>query len=259
MDTNSISAWAALASAVAAAVSAVATFLAMRPTYLAIENTTWIEIRNKRMDVLIHCIKRYEDLTSNRQPFEEDGPLTPVEESYFRRLWAIKREQIDFWIDGFVAPEALIDWFMGDVDYFSGRNASVPEIRYRQGWDFVKTKHSFISDEFMKIIDHIADEICCVEHKENRSRQKALLFCHFQDLEMKEAAKIRRRRADGTGRLWFRDLREELSPHQQEIVDAECARMILETGAPQTIEFDLYFRGEAMWLGRGVRVSDLNS
>jgi len=183
-------------------------------------------VRNKRMDVLIHCIHRYEELTSKRPKFNPHGPLSPEEKAYFRRLWAIKREQIDFWIDGFVEPGALLSWFMGDVDYFSGRNAAtITRTRYRLGWADVRDSHGFINDEFKSLIDAIANRVAHWDHLNDRKRQEALLFCLLQRLERRERKSIKRRRGNGMGRIWFKELRGTLPIEEQDIIDRELARI----------------------------------
>lgn len=120
---------------------------------------TALTARNKRAEVRIHCIRRYEELSEFRQKLDANILIENSNtQSYFRRHWAIKREQFDFWIDGLVAPRDMISWFMSDIDHFSGQaGGRLSKEVYFDGWGHVKGTHGFIDSQFEDFIENLID------------------------------------------------------------------------------------------------------
>ena len=139
---------------------------------------TALTARNKRAEVKIHCIKRYEELSDLRKSLDETILIqNKATQSYFRRHWAIKREQFDFWIDGLVSPRDMISWFMSDVDHFSGdAGGRFTKEAYLDGWRHVEGTLGFVDETFQNFINEIikiANE--CSDRRDQRRKLVDLL------------------------------------------------------------------------------------
>lgn len=169
----------------------------------ALRTNVLLEARNKRMDVLIHCIGRYEQLSKERARCNPNNV-----KFYFRRHWAVKREQLDFWLAGYVDPDDIISWFLVDIEYFSGKklfevgSSSGADV-YVRNWEEAKLSKGIVSEGLAYVIENIR-QIAATESDENA--QRAALVRLLADLEAKKAPTIRRVRGH-MGRSWMREFR----------------------------------------------------
>ncbi len=204
-----------------AAIAGGALVISLIVSMVTLTRTAWIEMRNKRIEVLIHCIARYETLSRDFPDQKSENPAyknaeskvqnavqSPTETanaqaSYFRRLWAIKKEQVDFWIAGYVDPSDIFSWLMTDVDYFSeNTNLKITSREYKQGWEEVKKHHGLMDDDFIEIVENLQK----IAIHPDRSSQQRELFMMLERIENQRSREIRRLRGH-IGRSWFRELR----------------------------------------------------
>lgn len=78
--------------------------------WIALRTNAAVNIRNKRMDVILHCNNRYDDLYKLRHEIEKDGAGSDQILSYFRRYWGLQSDQIDYWLAGYIDPETMASW-----------------------------------------------------------------------------------------------------------------------------------------------------
>jgi len=186
----------------------------------------WISLRNQRISVRILCIERYDEFAKRRPNLaatDDKGQALIL--AYFRRHWAIKKDQLDFWIAGYVDPEALLGWFMSDVGYFSGSSTSIPEPIFTEYWERVRVVPGSVDKRLIYVVERIQSEIvkmkCPHPNCEYRGKkacpnwQRAGLFSVLMDLEEEQQWAINSRRANGVGRETFEKLLKHSLPEDR--------------------------------------------
>lgn len=176
---------------------------------IALRTNAAVNLRNKRVDVIIHCNTRYDelykfkvlliqralalksisskkslDVASSRIELKEDIRL------YFRRFWGMKSDQIDYWLSGYIDPETLISWFMSTIDAIHApveawKGFSVTE---SGGWDEVKEFHQVTNPRMHQVVELISQPHF---KKMKPHRRYAELFELFQGIERAERTLIR--------------------------------------------------------------------
>jgi len=146
---------------------------------------TALTARNKRAEVRIHCIRRYEELSDFRQTLDSNILIENTNtQSYFRRHWAIKREQFDFWIDGLVAPRDIVSWFMSDIDHFSDEaGGRFDQKVYLDGWNHVKSTLGFVDGMFKGFVEELITIAKLIDDRDVK-RKKLIELLHKTETEI---------------------------------------------------------------------------
>lgn len=176
---------------------------------------SWVSLRNQRISVRILCIERYDAFAETRPDVTDRSEANESAlMKYFRRHWAIKKDQLDFWIAGYVDPDALIGWFMSDVGYFSGSSETMPNALFVEFWEKVISKPGSVDARLSSLIEKIRTDLVplpcphfgCAARNECAEWQRAGLFWLLMELERAEEWSIRGRMAHGIGRETFAGL-----------------------------------------------------
>ncbi len=218
-------------------VDAAAFFAAFAAVLVAIWSllvNSWISLRNQRVNVRMICIERYDEFALTRPDFRgRDRNRTEKIHGYFRRHWAIKKDQLDLWISGYVDPEALMGWFMSDIRYFSGSSWSLPKVLFEEHWDKVRNAPGSVDERLTMLVERIRNEVvplrCELVHCPNPECseppascalwQRAALFWLLREFEDKESLSIRSQRANGVGRETFKRLFRHYPHDQRSIIE----------------------------------------
>ena len=81
--------------------------------WMALRTNAAVNIRNKRIDVILHCNARYDELYKLRNEIDKEDNIKKKQyllDSYFRRYWGLQSDQIDYWLAGYVDPETMASW-----------------------------------------------------------------------------------------------------------------------------------------------------
>jgi len=176
--------------------------------------SSWINLRNQRISVRILCIERYDSFIKTWPEqkdigkLDEEGLKNHKERlfKYYRQLWAIKKDQLDFWVMGYVEPEVILGWFNSDVAYLSGGKEGI-EARDRmiENWNRAIGVPGSVDTRLTELIVNIGN---IVSHFHCADCQRDGLFWLFMALEQQEKHTIRARNAHGIGRQTFESLLE---------------------------------------------------
>ncbi|WCT74281.1 hypothetical protein PQ455_03370 [Sphingomonas naphthae] len=111
-------------------------------------------------------------------------------ESYHRRYWGLKSDQIDYWLAGYVDPETLISWFMSTIDFVHDATPgwTFGDITKLGGWESVRDFHETTNHRMFEI----GEEISRINYKNMNSKEKyGKLFNKFNVIEHDEPSLIR--------------------------------------------------------------------
>ncbi len=180
---------------------------------------SWISLRNQRISVRIAIIERYDEFSKTRNDLPDFSSQNELDRkkilSYFRSHWAIKKDQIDFWLAGYVDPEALVGWLMSDVGYFSNRSKLIKAVDFTRYWEQVRDTPGSVDARVITLIERIRNDIvdlnctraaCSRPSQTCPTFQRAGLFWLLNELETEEHWFIRSREAHGIGRETFEAL-----------------------------------------------------
>lgn len=124
--------------------------------WIALRTNAAVNIRNKRMDVILHCNNRYDDLYKLRHEIEKDGAGGDQILSYFRRYWGLQSDQIDYWLAGYIDPETMASWVVsltGSLENKSLGRAGA-SISYAASWnDDIANTHRVVNKRLTDTVD----------------------------------------------------------------------------------------------------------
>jgi hypothetical protein len=167
--------------------------------WIALRTNAAVNIRNKRVDVIIHCNMRYDELYKLRLEIEDVRRPAEVSDSdhetfrqgriksYFRRYWGLKSDQLDYWLAGYVDPETLSSWFMSTSDALAEGGPEIGGVGYRQHLDEMKTSHKIVNQRLIEIVDFMIDYIGYITEK---SEKYAVILQYIRLIENEEKALI---------------------------------------------------------------------
>lgn len=120
-----------------------------------------IGLRNKRVDVILHCNLRYDELYRLRKEVEElkvskseEGRALAVklEEIFFIRYWGLKSDQFDYWLSGYVDPENIVSWSMSTVDHLENSQEGGQGLDYKASLPKMRESHRVTNQRFVDLI-----------------------------------------------------------------------------------------------------------
>lgn len=162
-----------------------------------------VNLRNKKIDVIISCNNKYDDVYKAKIALiskiaEADGAEGKISaiikheieiESYYRRYWGMKSDQLDYWLAGYIDPETMISWFMYTVDTIHNQTTPwevVDKFRHA-GWHLVKAQHLITNARLYALIEEIVQEKYA---RMSSVEVYASLFHKFERLEFSEESMI---------------------------------------------------------------------
>lgn len=165
---------------------------------LAIIWNVFVNQRNKRADIIMHCNKRYDEIYEYKirvislKPGElTDASLETQVNAYFRRYYGLKSDQIDYWLSGHVDPETIVSWFWSTTEALRTgikTGTTIHGSSYVDGWNQVRASHEYINPRLCELIDNIINDY---SKEENPERRYAKIFCELELIEKREARLIR--------------------------------------------------------------------
>lgn len=111
---------------------------------------------NRRAEVIISCIQRYDDISN----FEaKSGEIDEAKaKHYFGKFFALKSDQVDFYLAGWVDADTFIGWMWGTLVAYRG-SRKYHGYSVREGWRMVSRFHSQANKNFYQLMEgmeHIA-------------------------------------------------------------------------------------------------------
>lgn len=184
-------------------VTLLAASIAASFAWVSLRTNSAVNVRNKRMDVIMHCNLRYDALyevrriietnykerptrgTTEREKFDHDVKV------YVRRYWGLKSDQLDYWLAGYVDPETISSWLMSTVDLLS-KSESVIDLR--DYLDELET-HKTVNERLVEVVFFLT-RISQIKNGKNAADQRnecyALIFHYLRILEREESSLIYR-------------------------------------------------------------------
>lgn len=108
---------------------------------------------DRTIQVMVHCNDRYSRLQ------EEISQADCTDSAKFKSLmvkyWSLKSDQFDYWLAGFVDPDAFVTWFSSTATHFFHDNGLWQGKTYREGWKHGREYHAVINDWFVAFIDRL--------------------------------------------------------------------------------------------------------
>ncbi|MDH4745879.1 hypothetical protein OMP43_17780 [Sphingomonas sp. CBMAI 2297] len=174
-------------------------FLASIMAAVTLRTNASVNLRNKKIDVILNCNSKYDDIYQNKILIlktisNQKNILSHLEmnkiygqeiDLYYRRFWGLKSDQFDYWLAGYIDPETIISWFMYTVDAIHNNDAPWSNIyRFKNaGWLSVKKHHEITNFRFYNLIEELIKE---EYSKMSQAELYAMLFHHFEKIEMEE-------------------------------------------------------------------------
>jgi hypothetical protein len=167
--------------------------------WIALRTNAAVNIRNKRVDVIMHCNMRYDDLYKLRMEIEDlrrsrdvktadyEAFRTDRIKSYFRRYWGLKSDQLDYWLAGYVDPETLSSWFMSTADALAENGPMIGGVGYREHLVEMQTSHKIVNQRLIEMVDFLIDYIGYIAEK---SEKYAAILHYIRLVENEETALI---------------------------------------------------------------------
>lgn len=195
---------------------------------MALHTAAAVNLRNKRIDVIMNCNARYDELSKEKsriikeisnsssnkgQPIEiSDHDKTRIEkeiELYNRRFWGLKSDQVDYWLAGYIDPETLISWFMSTKAAIHEPISVWSDFENSKlgGWASVKDFHSVTNARMYQIGEEISQPIF---NQIGNSECYARLFSLFEAIEKQERSWISTLARNNRSRLTVSSLRDKL-------------------------------------------------
>jgi hypothetical protein len=105
---------------------------------------------DRTIEVMVHCNERYSRLQ------EEISIADHSDASKFKSLmtkyWSLKSDQFDYWLAGFVDPDAFFTWFSSTAKHFFDDDGLWEGKSFREGWEHGKNYHQGINPWFVSFI-----------------------------------------------------------------------------------------------------------
>lgn len=126
---------------------------------IAFQTNAAVNIRNKRMDVVIHCNARYDDLYKLRHDIDKEDNIDVkihLVRSYFRRYWGLQSDQIDYWLAGYVDPETMASWVVSLTSSLKNKDIGDEYYRlsYEESWDEqMREVHRVANERLTETVD----------------------------------------------------------------------------------------------------------
>lgn len=111
---------------------------------------------NRLIQTVIHCNHRYSDLENDIQSLKLEELSDPeIYRKFMIRYWSLKSDQFDYWLAGFIDPDAFVTWFSSTAKHFATGNGLFGEMNFRDGWGYGREYHKGINPWFVRFIDVI--------------------------------------------------------------------------------------------------------
>lgn len=170
--------------------------------WTAFRTNAAVNLRNKRIDVIMGCNSRYDELSRTKAHVTNeaialssliDGPekeekhreIEAAVNLYYKRFWGLQSDQIDYWLAGYVDPETLISWFMSTIDTVHTPDeawTAYPSAK-KAGWKEVRLFHQVTNFRLFQI----AEEITKYKYKKmGQSARYASILIKFEQIENEE-------------------------------------------------------------------------
>lgn len=122
---------------------------------------------NRSIQTVLHCNMRYHDLEKERLN-PENFSTENFAERFAIRYWSLKSDQFDYWLAGFVDPDAFTTWFSSVARHFTSPESFVDTHDFRDLWiDVGRSYHQSINPWFVTFIDYL-EQIYPKDYPEDR-------------------------------------------------------------------------------------------
>jgi hypothetical protein len=189
---------------------------------IALRTNAAVNIRNKRVDVIMNCNARYEELykfkivtaqaaiSNTGAKSKNNSRINEDITSYFRRFWGMKSDQLDYWLAGYIDPETILSWFMSTIDAIHEPVDAWKSFNASQngGWDAVKEFHKVTNPRLFQVIEMISQPSFSAMDPDTRYAE---LFDLFQSIERGERTLIRMLTRNNHARLTMGRFESKLS------------------------------------------------
>jgi hypothetical protein len=170
----------------------------------ALRTNAAINLRNKRLDVILHCNIRYDALYELRKEIESEGgelnPENPKIRTYVRRYWGLKSDQLDYWLAGYVDPETISSWFMSTVDSLLDKDRHIKGLRLMDHLTELSKSHQTVNSRLVDLVKFIIRHI---RRLEDRDHRYAALMQYLRIIERDEGRLIGRLSRNNHRRFWI--------------------------------------------------------
>lgn len=163
--------------------------------WIALRTNAAVNVRNKRIDVIVHCNARYDDLYKLRNEIDREKKTDTrnhLIQSYFRRYWGLQSDQIDYWLAGYVDPETMASWVtsLSDALNFKFIGHGDGSITYKNSWDNEARKtHRVINGRLRETVLFTRRYISRVK---SPSHRYAIILHYLRIIEENERSLVRR-------------------------------------------------------------------
>jgi hypothetical protein len=101
-----------------------------------VRRTALINLRNKRVDVAIHCNTRYDQTHAEKIRIKSQKATRQEAYAYYARFWGLKSDQFDYWLADVVDIETFSNWCFMTMKSFSEERSEqdAAEFGFRWGW-----------------------------------------------------------------------------------------------------------------------------
>lgn len=124
--------------------------------WIALRTNAAVNIRNKRMDVILHCNNRYDDLYKLRHELQRGACTRDEISSYFRRYWGLQSDQIDYWLAGYVDPETMVSWIISLTGSLERKTIGqgINVYSYAESWnDEIEASHRVVNKRLTETVN----------------------------------------------------------------------------------------------------------
>jgi hypothetical protein len=119
-------------------VAAVGVVGALFSTWFSAHRNRQINLRNKRVDVAIHCNLRFDATHEQKLKLRIGDAEEGEARSYYARLWGLKSDQFDYYLADTVDIETFANWCFMTVRAFSERPDAKTDFEFDFGWGWSK-------------------------------------------------------------------------------------------------------------------------
>lgn len=176
--------------------------------WIALRTNAAVNIRNKRIDVILHCNARYDELYKLRNELEKEESKSikgHMIRSYFRRYWGLQSDQIDYWLAGYVDPETMSSWIVSLSGSLNGKSVGNRNLKisYRDSWEEVKDSHKVVNERLRETVAFASDVISRLKSSEDKY---AVTLHYLRIIEANERSLIKRLSRNHHSRMFVDEL-----------------------------------------------------
>lgn len=121
---------------------------------LTILSNTRVNRINKRADVILHCNNRHDEICKYKIHISKRPPQADIAQ-YFSRYWALKNDQFDYWLAGWVDIETFCSWFYSTLISFRQENF-LGNRSFVWGWMHIgRVDNRSVNPWFLEFVDRL--------------------------------------------------------------------------------------------------------